>query len=375
MIDGQFTLGVEEEYQIVDPESRELRSYVSEIIEGGKTVLRERVRPEMHQSMVEVGTTICKDVTAVKEQLTEMRGELDRLARKGGLRMVAASTHPFSDWKLQAITPNPRYDLIVNDLQDVARANLIYGLHVHVGIKEKEVALALANQVRYFLPHLLALTCSSPFWVGRKSGLMSTRCSIFKRFPRTGIPDEFESPEELERFTKLLIKTNSIDNGKKIWWDVRTHYMYDTVEIRICDIPTNMEHTVALVALVQALMAKLYLMYRRNTGWRNYMRALIEENKWRALRYGSDAKLIDFGMQMERPFPDLMKEMVDLVQETTEIFGTTDYMKTILKMATEGTSAHRQIEVYEKNGGEQNNKGALFAVVDHLIAETMRGIA
>ena len=375
MIDGQFTLGVEEEYQIVDPETRELRSYVSEIIEGGKTLLRERVRPEMHQSMVEVGTSVCKDVGAVKDQLTEMRGELDRLARKGGLRMVAASTHPFSDWKQQAITPNPRYDLIVNDLQDVARANLIYGLHVHVGIKEKEVALALANQVRYFLPHLLALTCSSPFWVGRRSGLMSTRCSIFKRFPRTGIPDEFESPEELERFTKLLIKTNSIDNGKKIWWDVRTHYMYDTVEIRICDMPTNLEHTVALVALVQALMAKLYLMYRRNTAWRNYSRALIDENKWRALRYGSDAKLIDFGMQMERPFPELMKEMVELVQETTEIFGTADYMKTILKMATEGTSAHRQVEVYEKNGGEQNNKAALFAVVDHLIAETMRGIA
>ncbi|HVE82824.1 MAG TPA: YbdK family carboxylate-amine ligase, partial [Myxococcales bacterium] len=235
MIDGQFTLGVEEEYQIVDPETRELRSYVSEIIEGGKTLLRERVRPEMHQSMVEVGTTICQDVAAVKSQLTEMRGELDRLARKGGLRIVAASTHPFSDWKSQPITENPRYHNIVNDLQDVARANLIFGLHVHVGIKEKEVALALANQVRYFLPHLLALTTSSPFWQGRRSGLMSNRCALFKRFPRTGIPDEFDSPEELERFTKLLIKTGCIDNGKKIWWDVRTHYMYDTVEIRICD--------------------------------------------------------------------------------------------------------------------------------------------
>jgi carboxylate-amine ligase len=375
MIDGQFTLGVEEEYQIVDPETRELRSYVSEIIEGGKTLLRERVRPEMHQSMVEVGTTICQDVAAVKSQLTEMRGELDRLARKGGLRIVAASTHPFSDWKSQPITENPRYHNIVNDLQDVARANLIFGLHVHVGIKEKEVALALANQVRYFLPHLLALTTSSPFWQGRRSGLMSNRCALFKRFPRTGIPDEFDSPEELERFTKLLIKTGCIDNGKKIWWDVRTHYMYDTVEIRICDMPTNLEHTVALVALVQALMAKLYLMYRRNTGWRNYMRALIEENKWRALRYGSDAKLIDFGMQMERPFPELMKEMVELVEETTGIFGTADLMKTILRLSTEGTSAHRQIEVYEKAGGDKDSPAALAAVVDHLIQETMTGVA
>ncbi|HEY8208237.1 MAG TPA: glutamate-cysteine ligase family protein, partial [Myxococcaceae bacterium] len=163
-----------------------------------------------------------------------------------------------------------------------------------------------------------------------------------------------------------------IDNGKKIWWDVRTHYMYDTVEIRICDMPTNLDHT---VALVQALMAKLYLMYRRNTGWRKYSRALIEENKWRALRYGSDAQLIDFGMQMERPFPELMKEMVELVTETTEIFGTAEYMKTVLKIASEGTSAHRQVEVYEKHGGEKNNQGALTAVVDHLIAETMRGIA
>jgi len=369
MIDGQFTLGVEEEYQIVDPETRELRSYVSEIIEDGKTVLRERVRPEMHQSMVEVGTTVCKDVQAVRSQLVEMRGELDRLARKGGKRIVAASTHPFSDWKTQEITDHERYYGIVHDMQDVARANLVFGLHVHVGIKEKEVALALANQVRYFLPHLLALTCSSPFWMGRNSGLMSMRSLIFKRFPRTGIPDEFESSEQLDRITKLLIKTGCIDNGKKIWWDVRTHYMYDTVEIRICDMPTNLDHTVALVALIQALMGKLYLMYRRNTGWRSYARMLIEENKWRAIRYGTDAKLIDFGMKEERPFADLAKELVELVDETTAIFGTKDFMKTILDISRNGTSAHRQIEVANKANGD------LRAVVDHLIAETMRGVA
>jgi len=367
MIDGQFTLGVEEEYQIVHPETRELRSYVSKIIEEGKTILRERVRPEMHQSMVEVGTSICKDVAAVRSQLVEMRGELDRLARKGGLRIAAASTHPFSDWKTQEITDHDRYRNIVNDMGDVARANLIFGLHIHVGIKDKNVAIALANQVRYFLPHLLALSCSSPFWMGRTTGLMSHRCAVFKRFPRTGIPDEFESYEHFERFLKLLIKTGCIDNGKKIWWDVRAHYMYDTVEIRICDMPTNMEHTVALVALVQALMAKLYLMYRRNTGWRPYGRSLIEENKWRAMRYGTGGKLIDFGMEQERPFTELAKEMVDLVEETTNIFGTQDYMKTILKMASEGTSAHRQLEVFEKTKDVKS-------VVDWLVAETMTGI-
>lgn len=367
MIDGQFTLGVEEEYQIVHPETRELQSYVSKLIEEGKTVLRERVRPEMHQSMIEVGTAICNDVNAVKSQLHEMRGELDKLARKGGLRIVAASTHPFSDWKTQDITDHDRYHNIVNDMQDVARANLIFGLHVHVGIKEKDVAMALTNQIRYFLPHLLALSCSSPFWMGRRSGLMSTRSSIFKRFPRTGIPDEFDSYEQFERFVKLLIKTGCIDNGKKIWWDVRAHYLFDTVEIRICDMPSNMEHTIAIVALVQALMAKLYLMYKRNTGWRSYSRSLIEENKWRALRYGTDGKLIDFGMGMERPFADLVKEMVDLVEETTTIFGTQEHMKTILKIAREGTSAHRQIEVYDKTGDLKN-------VVDFLMTETMKGI-
>jgi carboxylate-amine ligase len=367
MIDGQFTLGVEEEYQIVHPETRELRSYISRIIEDGKSVLRERVRTEMHQSMVEVGTTVCNDVAAVRSELIEMRGELDRLARKGGLRIIAASTHPFSDWKTQQITEDARYHGIVHDLQDVARANLIFGLHIHVGIKEKTVALALANQVRYFLPHLLALTTSSPFWMARKSGLMSTRTQIFKRFPRTGIPDEFDSPEQLKNFVDLLIRTGCIDNGKKIWWDVRSHHLYDTVEVRICDMPTNMEDTVAIVALVQALMAKLYLMYRRNTSWRTYPRSLIEENKWRALRYGTEAQMIDFGRSEERPFLDLVHELVEFVDETTSIFGTKDKMERIVHIAKNGTSAHRQLEVYEKTKD-------LKDVVDWLIAETMRGI-
>jgi carboxylate-amine ligase len=367
MIDGQFTLGVEEEYQIVHPETRELRSYISRILEDGKSVLRERVRTEMHQSMVEVGTTVCSDVAAVRAELCEMRGELDRLARKGGLRIVAASTHPFSDWKSQEITDTERYHNMVHDLQDVARANLIFGLHIHVGIKEKTVAIALANQIRYFLPHLLALTCSSPFWMGRKSGLMSTRTQIFKRFPRTGIPDEFESEEQLKAFVDLLIRTGCIDNGKKIWWDVRSHHLYDTVEVRICDMPTSMDHTIAIVALVQALMAKLYLMYRRNTSWRSYPRSLIEENKWRALRFGTEAKMIDFGRSEERPFVDLVDELIEFVSEATEIFGTQAQLEKVREISRTGTSAHRQIEIFEKTKDFKS-------VVDWLMAETMRGI-
>ncbi len=367
MLDGQFTLGVEEEYQIVDPVTRELKSYISRLLEDGKSVLRERVRMEMHQSVVEVGTSICKDIGEVRSELTEMRGELSVLAKKGGLRIIAASTHPFSDWKTQEISPHERYYNIIEDLQDVARSNLIFGLHVHVGIKDREVAIALNNQIRYFLPHLLALTTSSPCWLGRKSGLMSTRSQIFKRFPRTGIPDEFAGPEHFDQFVKLLIKTGCIDNGKKIWWDVRPHHIFDTVEVRICDMPTRMDHTIAVVALVQALMVQLYLMYRRNTAWRSYPRSMLEENKWRAVRFGTDAKLIDFGRQEERPFSELIVELVEFVSEASDMLGTSDAVERVIAIQKEGTSAHRQIEVFDKTKD-------MKAVVDWLIAETQHGI-
>lgn len=367
MLDGHFTLGVEEEYQIVDPQTRELRSYVSRMLEDGKSVLRERVRMELHQSMVEVGTTVCQDVAAVRSELVEMRRELDRLARKGGLRIVSAGTHPFSDWKTQDISPGARYQGIIDELQEVARANLIFGMHVHVGIKDKEIAIALANQVRYFLPHILALSTSSPLWLGRNTGLMSTRTQIFKRFPRTGIPDEFESNAQMQSFVNLLIKTGCIDDGKKIWWDVRPHYLYDTVEVRCCDMPTRMDHTIAIVALIQALMAKLYLLWKGNTRWRSYPRSLIEENKWRAARFATDAKLIDFGRQEERPFVDLAHELVEFVDEAAKLLGTRELVAQIIDIAKEGTSAHRQVEVWEKTKDPR-------AVVDWLMEETLRGL-
>ncbi len=369
LFDNDFTLGVEEEYQIVDPETRELKSYISKLIEeGSHSILRERVRSEMHQSMVEVGTGICRDLEGVRSELTEMRGDLDRLARNGGLRIAAASTHPFSDWQNQNITDTVRYHEIVEDLQDIARANLIFGLHVHVGIADKQVALAITNQLRYFLPHILCLTCSSPFWLGRKTGLMSFRSQVFKRFPRTGIPDEFESVEQLKNFIHLLIKTNCIDNGKKIWWDVRTHWRFDTVEVRISDMPTHLEDTLAVVALIQALVAQLYSMYKRNITWRSYPRSLIEENKWRASRYGTDAKLIDLGLGEEKPFTELAHELVEFVSDAAEALGTVNYLEHVLEIAHNGTSAHRQLEVFDRSGGDIN------AVVDWLIEETMRGI-
>jgi carboxylate-amine ligase len=351
--DGQFTLGVEEEFQIVSPETRELHSYISRLIEDGKAVLRERVRAEMHQSVVEIGTGICNNVAEVRSELIEMRGELSRLAKKGGLAIVGASTHPLSDWRTQEITDATRYHELVGELQELARANLIFGLHVHVGIKDKEVAIELANQVRYFLPHLLALTTSSPFWLGYPTGLMSTRCHIFKRFPRTGIPDHFESYKQFQTFVDLLIKTGCIDNGKRIWWDVRVQ---------------RLDHTVAIVALVQALMGKLYMLYKSNQSWRNYGRSLIEENKWRAARYGIHGKLIDFGAVQERPFKELVGELLQLVKEPAQMFGSEKELATIPRILEEGTSADHQLRVYEESGKDPK------AVVDWLIQETMHGI-
>jgi glutamate---cysteine ligase / carboxylate-amine ligase len=369
LLDGQFTLGIEEEFQIVDAETRELRSYVSQLIEGGQghKLLRERVRPEMHQSVVETGTGICRDIKQARDEILELRGSLRALAHKGGMRIVAAGTHPFSDWKTQEITDGERYKGLVEDLQDVARANLIFGLHVHVGIKDREVAMALANQVRYFLPHILALSTSSPFWLGRTSGLKSTRSEIFKRFPRTGIPGRFESYGHFQRFVDLLVKTGCIDNAKKIWWDVRAHPFFDTVEIRICDMTTRIDHTLALAALIQAVMGKLYLLYRRNLAFREYRAELIEENKWRAVRYGLDGQLIDFGKQEQLPVRALIGELLEFVQEAADIFQSQNELDRIRGILQEGTSADRQLTVYAQTKSFQ-------AVVDDLIEQSSLGL-
>jgi glutamate---cysteine ligase / carboxylate-amine ligase len=368
LLDGQFTLGIEEEFQIVHAETRELHSYVSQILDETPegSILRERVRPEMHQSVVETGTGICKDIRQARDEITELRGSLSTLAKKGGMRIVGAGTHPFSDWKTQEITNRERYHSVVEDLQDIARANLVFGLHVHVGIKDKEVAMALANQVRYFLPHILALSTSSPFWIGRLTGLKSTRSEIFKRFPRTGIPGHFESFKSFESFVDLLIKTGCIDNAKKIWWDVRCHPFFDTVEVRICDMTTRIDDTLAIAALVQALMGKLYLLYRRNQGWREYNHMLIEENKWRAVRYGMEGQLIDFGKREAVATRVLVEELLDFVSEAADIFHTQDDLDRVRAICRDGTSADRQTRIFKETG-------SLKAVVDDLTAETTLG--
>src|SRR5213595_44220 len=317
-----FTIGIEEEFQIVDPETRELRSHIQEILAQGKMILKEQVKPEMHQSVVELGTEICRDVADARRQVVQLRRELTRLAARDGLQIASAGTHPFSHWMDQLITSGERYATIVNDLQQIARANLIFGLHVHVGIPDREEAIQLMNQARYFLPHIYALSTNSPFWLGQNTGFKAYRHNIFERFPRTGIPDVFECLSEYEDYLELLISTNCIDNAKKIWWDIRLHPFFNTLEFRICDAQSRVDDTIALAALMQAIVAKLHKLRAQNVTFRNYPRRLIDENRWRAARYGLDCKLIDFGRKCEMDERELLHEMLEFVSTEVNELGS-----------------------------------------------------
>jgi glutamate---cysteine ligase / carboxylate-amine ligase len=364
-----FTIGIEEEYQTVDPVSRDLRSHIhAEIIEKGKLLLQERVKAEMHQSVVEVGTSVCSNIKDAKEEVKKLRRDMITLARENGLRLASAATHPFADWRVQEIYPDERYKNIVEDMQLVARANLIFGLHVHIGVEDRETAIHMMNHARYFVPHILALSTNSPFWLGMNTGLKSYRCKVFDKFPRTNIPDYFPSYGEYENFIKLLIKTGCIDNAKKIWWDIRPHPFFNTLEFRICDIPMRVDETIALAALIQATVAKLYKLYEANQGFRLYRRALIMENKWRAARYGLNGKMIDFGKQTQVPVRDLILEYLKFVDDVVDELGSREEIEYVHKILEMGSGADRQLQVFEKTGD-------LKKVVDYIIEETEAGIA
>jgi glutamate---cysteine ligase / carboxylate-amine ligase len=364
-----FTLGIEEEFQTIDPETRDLRSHIhAEIIEKGRTQLQERVKQEMHQSVVEVGTGICRNIMEAKEEVCELRRHMVKLSYDNNLRLAAAGTHPFADWSMQEISPDDRYKTIVEDMQQVARANLIFGLHVHIGIEDRETLIHLMNAARYFLPHLLALSANSPFWRGRNTGLHSYRCKVFDKFPRTNIPDYFPSWGEYENFVNMLIKTNCIDNAKKIWWDLRPHAFFNTLEFRVCDIPMRAEETVALAALMQAVVVKLWKLYSANMGFRLYRRALIMENKWRASRYGLEGKLIDFGAQTEKPARDLIHELLEFVDDVLDELGSRGEVAYVHRILETGSGADRQLRVFHENNGDMK------AVVDYIIQETQEGL-
>ncbi|MBV9760140.1 MAG: carboxylate-amine ligase [Acidobacteriaceae bacterium] len=364
-----LTIGIEEEYQTIDPETRDLRSHIdSEIISKGKMLLKEAVKAEMHQSVVEVGTGICRDIKEAARELKCLRSEIVGLAKQNGLRLAAAATHPFADWRKQDIYPDERYQIIVQDLKMVARANLIFGLHVHIGVEDRQDQIHLMNAARYFLPHILALSTNSPFWLGMDTGLKSYRCKVFDKFPRTNIPDYFPSWGEYESFVNLLVKTNCIDNAKKIWWDIRPHPNFPTLEFRICDVPMRADETIAITALIQATIAKLYKLHAANQGFRLYRRALIMENKWRAARYGIDGKIIDFGKQQEVPVRDLIYEYLHFVDDVVDELGSRQEINYIHRILEQGTGADRQLRIYQETGD-------LTKVMDYIVYETEAGLS
>lgn len=343
-----FTLGVEEEYMVTDPVTKELKSHQQKIVHEGQKLIKDKVKAEMHQAVVEVGTDICKDADEAFRDVANLRKTISGVANGLGFELGAAGTHPFSHWQSQLITEHDRYSEIVNELQEAARSNLIFGLHVHVGMESREMANHIANSTRYFLPHVYALSTNSPFWEGRWTGYKSYRTKVFDKFPRTGIPEAFESIEAYDNFVKLLIKTNCIDNAKKIWWDLRVHPFFNTVEFRICDVPMTVEETIAIAALFQAICAKIYKLRSKNMNFIQYSRALINENKWRASRYGIDGFLIDFGKEEQINTRILIYELLDFVDDVVDELGSRHWVNYVQKILEIGTGADRQLAIYEE---------------------------
>jgi glutamate---cysteine ligase / carboxylate-amine ligase len=363
-----FTLGVEEEYMVINPNNLELQSHEQKIVQEGQKVIKDKVKAEMHQAVVEVGTDICADIDEAYNDVATLRKTISGIAQSLGYAMGASGTHPFSHWENQLITDHTRYNEIVNELQEAARSNLIFGLHVHVGMVSREMANHIANSTRYFLPHIYALSTNSPFWEGRKTGYKSFRTKVFEKFPRTGIPDAFESIEAYDNYVNLLIKTNCIDNAKKIWWDLRVHPFFNTVEFRICDVPMTVDETITIAALFQAVCAKIYKLKTKNLNFIQYSRALINENKWRAGRYGIDGHLIDFGKQEEVNTRVLIYELLDFIDDVVDDLGSRHRIAYVHKMLERGTGADRQLKAAE------NNNGDLTKVVELIKDSFLQGV-
>jgi carboxylate-amine ligase len=362
-----FTLGIEEEYQVIDPQTYELKSQIQELFAQGQLRLKNEIKREMHDPVIEVATSICADVNEARREVTRLRAEVISIAGRNGLAIAAAGTHPFTDWRTVPTTPGVHYDRVIEDFQLLARANLIFGLHVHVAVEDNDARIAIMSGVRYFLPHILALSGNSPFWIGQNTGWKSFRSKIFERIPRTGLPDLFGSWIEYQEFLHTLLVTGCIEDGKDIKWDVRAHPTYPTLEYRVCDVQLRVDETICLAAIFQALTFKLWKLYDRNQSWRSYRRSLINENKWRAARYGLDGKLIDLGKQVEIPTESVLHEFVDFLQDAAQELGTLEEIHYIQELLRRRTGADRQVDVYRDTGD-------LNAVMRYIIKETAAGV-
>jgi len=372
----EFTIGIEEEYLVVERETRDLfNKPPKEMWDALSEVLGAQVTTEFLQAQIEVGTKVSSKVSEARSDLATMRRDLSKVVSEYGAAIIAASTHPFANWAKTETTPDPRYMRIQADYQQVARQLVICGMHVHVGIADDHLRLDLMNQVRYFLPHLLALSCSSPFWDGTLTGLQAYRLVIFQNLPRTGMPEEFISWGEYQRYVEILVDAGLIEDASKLWWDIRPSARYPTLEMRISDVCTRLDDAMTVAALYQSLLGYLYRLRRNNQRWRVYSPGIIEENVWRAQRYGVEGTLVDFGKGTLVPFPDLLEEMIELVAQDAIEFDARDEVRHARDILSQGTSAQRQIAAYERavtDGASEHE--ALQAVVDELIVDTLFGI-
>ncbi len=371
-----FTVGIEEEYLIVDRETRDLvERPPAEMWNALGEVLGSQVTQELLKAQVEVGTKVCKNISEAREDLAGLRRDLSKVVNEYGAAIIAASTHPFANWQHQETTEDPRYMRLAADYQHVARQLVICGMHVHVGIEDPHVRLDLMNQVRYMLPHLLALSASSPFWDGVNTGLLAYRLVIFQNLPRTGIAPEFVSWGEYQRYIEILVEAGLIEDASKIWWDIRPSNKYPTLEMRVSDVCTRLEDALTIAALYQCLLSFLYRLKRNNQKWRIYAPSIIEENMWRAQRYGSDGTLVDFGKRELVPMSELIEEIIEVIAQDAIELGVRDEVRHARQIVAEGTSAHRQIATYEKSlASGASEHEALQSVVDELIEDTLYGI-
>jgi carboxylate-amine ligase len=371
-----FTVGVEEEYFLVDRRTRDLVPDMPEgFLRACEEIVEGLVSPEFLRSQVEIGTPVSKDIAEVKGHLGSVRRSVANVADEYGLAIISASTHPFAKWGAQKHTDKTRYNLLAQALQGVVRRLLICGMHVHVGIDDEDLRIDLMNQVLYFLPHLLALSTSSPFWHGYDTGLKSYRTSVWRALPRTGMPDEFAGWGEYRRHVDVLVGAGVIEDATKLWWDIRPSARYPTLELRSTDICSRIDDGITIAALYVSLLAMLYRLRLDNQRWRTYSRMLISENGWRAQRYGISESLIDFGLGEPVPFPELVEEIIELVRSDAEELGCLAEVEHARVICRRGTSADQQLVVYnEALAGGAEPEEAMRAIVDHLIEETVAGL-
>jgi len=368
----QFTIGIEEEYLLVDKATRSLVvNPPKSLLKECKELLGNQVTNELLLSQIEIGTKVCHNVQEAHEDLSKLRKNIVEVTARHGLAPIACSTHPFSRWSEQEQTPKDRYELLTKEMQAVARRMLICGMHVHVGINDDELRIDLMSQLSYFLPHLLSLSCSSPFWNGEDTGLKSYRLTIFDNLPRTGIPTEFQSFSDYKRHIEILTNAGVMEDSTKIWWDIRPSAKYPTLETRIMDVCTRIDDAISLAALVVSTLRALYRLRMKNQRWRDYSSMLIRENRWRAMRYSFDEGLIDFGKGSIVPFEELLDEFIEISIEDAKILGCDKEVMATKNILKRGTSAHRQLKTYELSIAAGKNKDeALNDVVDMLINET-----